>query len=165
MAVTAPTRIPAAVRRAASSVASAGSPEPLRMSTVAGAPCSDPSLQPVVGVEVVGVGEGLDVGGAVTVAGGLDDDGVSGGGSCGAVDGGDVLDGGVLGGGGVVCGGCDVVDGGAVTVAGGLDDDGVSGGGSCGAVDGGDVLDGGVLGGGGVVCGGCDVVGGVVVGG
>src|SRR3954447_18050558 len=83
MAVTAPTRIPAAVRRAASSVANAGSPEPLRMSTVAGAPCSDPSLQPVVG------------GGGVTVGGGLDGGGVVCG-SCGAVDSGDARDGAVL---------------------------------------------------------------------
>src|SRR3954449_5988891 len=114
MAVTAPTRIPAAGRRAASSVASPGSPEPLRMSTVAGAPCSDPSLQPVVGVGVVGVGGGLDGDGVVC-------------GSCAAVDGGDALDGDVLEGaevddGDVLDGGA--VDGGAVTVGGGLDDGG-----------------------------------------
>src|SRR5438270_433627 len=67
MAVTAPTRIPAAVRRAASSVASTGSPEPLRMSTVAGAPCSDPSLQTVGGVGAGGVGSGGGVVGGVVV--------------------------------------------------------------------------------------------------
>src|SRR4051812_49517847 len=93
MALTAPTRIPAAVRRAASSVANAGSPEPLRMSTVAGAPCSDPSLQPVVGVGGVTVGGGLDGGGVVC-------------GSCGAVDSGGVVEGGEVGvGGGVDDGG------------------------------------------------------------
>src|SRR4051794_896866 len=109
MAVTAPTWIPAAVRRAASSVASAGSPEPSRMSTVAGAPCSDPSLHPVVGGGVADAGAADDGGGldGSADAGAVDD----GGGLGGAVDDEGGLDGGGADGGGVDGGG---VDGGGV---------------------------------------------------
>src|SRR3954453_14201726 len=103
--VTAPTCIPAVLRREASSAAAAGSPEPLRMSTMAGAPSSDPVLHPVVGV---GVGAGVEVGGGFAVdcddgPGVVDDDG----------DG--VADGALAGGcvvvDGALAGGCVVVDG------------------------------------------------------
>src|SRR3954462_8259415 len=138
--VTAPTCIPAVLRREASSAAAAGLPEPLRMSTMAGAPSSDPVLHPGVGagaeVDVeVGVGFAVDCGDGPGV---VDDDGdgvVDGvlGGGCVVVDGGCVLGGCVVG--GCVVGGC-VLGGGCVLVDGALDggspvvEDGVAGGGT-----------------------------------
>src|SRR3954469_12908117 len=112
--VTAPTCIPAVLRREASSAAAAGSPEPLRMSTMAGAPSSEPVLHPVVGVGV-GAGVGVEVGVGLAVdcgdgPGVVDDDGD------GVVDG-------ALGGGcvlvdGALAGGCVLGDGGAQGAAG-----------------------------------------------
>src|SRR3954454_6881520 len=97
--VTAPTCIPAVLRREASSAAAAGLPEPLRMSTMAGAPSSDPVLHPGVGVGVeVGVGFAVDCGDGPGV---VDGDGVGRG----------LLGGCWMGGRGVVEGGCVVVDG------------------------------------------------------
>src|SRR3954447_14720806 len=81
--VTALTCIPAVLTREASSAAAAGLPEPLRMSTMAGAPSSDPVLHPVVGVGVgaevgveVGVGFAVDCGDGPGVVDDDDDDGV-----------------------------------------------------------------------------------------
>src|SRR3954447_5464841 len=152
--VTAPTCIPAVLRRETSSAAAAGLPEPLRMSTMAGAPSSDPVLHPGVGVgaEVgveVGAGFAVDCGdepGVVDDDGDDDGDGVLGGGCVvgdGVLDGGCVVGGCVVGGGvvgGFVVGGCVVGDGalggGCVLGDGALDggspvvEDGVAGGGT-----------------------------------
>src|SRR3954453_7589519 len=125
--VTAPTCIPAVLRREASSAAAAGLPEPLRMSTMAGAPSGAPWLPPGggAGAEIgaeVGAGFAVDCGDGPGV---VDDDGdgvVDGvlGGGCvvvdGALDGGCVLVDGALDGGcvlvdGALAGGCVVVDG------------------------------------------------------
>src|SRR3954470_16521233 len=141
--VTAPTCIPAVLRREASSAAAAGSPEPLRMSTMAGAPSNDPVLHPVVGAGVgveVGVGFAVDCGDGPGV---VDDDGD--GVVDGALAGGCVLVDGALAGGcvlvdGALAGGCVVVDGalagGCVVIDGALDggspvvEDDVAGGGT-----------------------------------